>query len=162
MKLTFLLALVLCTGFHPMHISVTEIVYDEREKEVEIICRIFLDDLETALRTQLKNPEWELLNAAGKVAVREPVEAYALAHLKIALDNKPLKLVVLGTEKEDDALLVYVQATDIKRWKTIDVSATILHELFDDQSNLVHITQGSTVRSLRLIKSASSGRITFQ
>jgi hypothetical protein len=62
---------------------------------------------------------------------------------------------------EDDALLCFIQVRAVKKWKTIEVLNSIITETYDDQSNLVHVTVGEKVRSLRLMKNNPSGKLVF-
>jgi hypothetical protein len=154
--LTFIITL-----FHPLHVSVTEIEYDERERELEIVSRIFTDDLETAIRASRNLPELDLLNPPSGLTTTQLAQEYVLARLKIVLDGKSQKLSFLGVENDGEALVCYVQVKDVKKWKSITVTNAVLLETFDDQSNLVHVTLAGKVRSLRLMPSKPSGTLTF-
>ncbi len=154
--ISFLLYLV-----HPIHISVTEIAFDEKENELEIVSRIFTDDLELAIRKQRKHDDLDILNPGRSVTTNDLVREYVLQHLQISLDDKKQTLHYLGFEQEGDALVCYIQVKSVKKWKKITVTNTVIHELFDDQSNLVHITSGNIVRSMRLLKNNSTESITF-
>jgi hypothetical protein len=145
---------------HPLHVSVTDIVHDEKERELEIIMRIFTDDLETSIRTQQNSPDLDLLNPAQSTT-DELVKDYVLQRFSVSLDNKKQALNFLGTEVEGDALLCYIQVRSVKKWRTIEVLNSIVTEIYEDQSNLVHVTVGEKVRSLRLMKNNPSGKITF-
>ena len=60
--LTFALLITLCgASIHPVHVSVTEISFDGKEKELEIVSRIFWDDLEKSIREAKKLPELNLM-----------------------------------------------------------------------------------------------------
>jgi len=148
-------------AFHPLHVSVTEIEYDEKEKELEIVMRMFTDDLENSIRADAHLPELDLLNPPSGHTTEALVKKYVLARLQITLDGKVQKLNFLGIEKDDDAVTAYIQVSQVKRWKTITVLNSVIHETYDDQSNIVHITLGGTVRSLRLMRNNPSGTITF-
>ena len=42
--------------FHPLHVSVTEIEMDQKDKRLEIMMRVFMDDLEVTLREKYQKP----------------------------------------------------------------------------------------------------------
>src|SRR5882762_9160240 len=46
---------------HPLHVSVSEINYSEKDKALQITSRIFIDDLELSIRHQRKEPDMDLL-----------------------------------------------------------------------------------------------------
>lgn len=146
---------------HPLHISVTEIEFDEKEKELEIVTRIFTDDLESAIRAQRQMHELDLLNPPPGFTTDQLVKDYLLQQLSITLDGKFQKLNFLGLEKDDEAVICYVQVAPVKKWKTITVTNRVLLEMFDDQSNLVHVTVQGKVRSLRLMRNNPQGSLTF-
>jgi hypothetical protein len=148
-------------ALHPLHVSVTEIEYDEQEKELEIVTRIFTDDLETAIRADAKLPELDLLNPPAGQTTDALVKQYVLSRMRITLDGKVQRLNFIGIEKDDDAITAYIQVSQVKRWKTITVLNNIIHETYDDQSNIVHVTLNGKVRSLRLMRNNPSGTITF-
>jgi hypothetical protein len=156
--LTFIVALF---SLHPIHVSVTEISYDEKDKELEIISRIFIDDLETAIRQAQNKPELNLLTPGSDTSIDKLVSGYFQSRLKIKLDGKEQKVVYLGHEIESEAILCYIQIPAVKKWKTIEVVNTVITELHDDQSNLVHVTVRGDVKSLRLMQNNPSGKLTF-
>lgn len=149
-------------GFvHPLHVSVTDIVFDEKEKELEIVMRIFIDDLELSIRNQTRNQELNLLDPKGGVTTDALVSAYLNEHLKIALDGKIQSPKYLGSEIEDLALVCYVQVSNVKKWSNIEVRNDIIMETHDDQSNLVHVTVKGRVLSMRLTKDKPAGKLAF-
>lgn len=155
---TFIYALSLWV--HPIHISVTEIEYDEREKELEIITRIFTDDLELAIRAQQNNLELELLNLPA-ATLDQLVKPYLLNQVTILLDGKVQKLNYLGHEQDGDAHIFFIQVQPVKKWKSITVQNQVLLETYDDQSNIVHVTVRGKTRSMRLMRNNPSGSLTF-
>jgi hypothetical protein len=148
--------------FHPLHISVTEITFDEKEKELEIVSRIFLDDLQTAIRESKKLPELDLLAPTGGMTTDQLVSAYLMQRLKLSIKGKPLTVKYLGHEIESEAILCYVQVSNIRKLESIEIFNSIITELHEDQSNLVHVTVREKVKSLRLMKDNPSGTLTFE
>lgn len=146
---------------HPIHISVTEIEYDEREKELEIMTRIFTDDLELAIRAQRNDPELELLNLPVETKLDDLVKPYLLEQINIQLDGKTQTLKYLGHEQDGDALVFFIQIQPVKKWKSITVQNQVLVETYDDQSNIVHVTVREKTRSMRLMRNNPSGSLTF-
>ena len=141
--------------------SVTEIALDEKEKELEIVSRIFVDDLELAIRESAKQPELNLLKPATGTSTDQLVSVYLARHLKISLKGKPQVLKYLGHEIENDAILCYIQVMNVKKVESIQIFNNVITEIHDDQSNLVHVTVREKVKSLRLMKDNPSGTITF-
>jgi hypothetical protein len=149
-------------GLHPLHVSVTEITYDQNDRELEIVCRLFIDDLELSLQAQTGNPELDLLQPGGSITTDQLVSAYLQKHFSISLDQKLQKIRYLGSEQEDVALVCYLVVEKIKRWKTILVMNNSIQETHSDQSNLVHVTWGEKVKSLRLTRERPEQELVFE
>jgi hypothetical protein len=158
---SFIQVLTLIFCLHPMHVSVTEIEFDEKEKELEIMMRVFVDDMELTMRNKLHQPELDILEPKNGMTIDQMGGDYIKEHFKIWLDNKPQKIGYLGHERESDAFIFYIQVSSVKKWKTIQVQNDIIMEMHDDQSNLVHVTVRDKVLSLRLTKSTPVDKLTF-
>ncbi len=147
-------------SLHPMHVSVTEIDYDEKDKALEITMRVFIDDLETTMRKNINQPELDILNPKG-ITVDQMMKDYLAKHFKVTLDNKAQVTTYLGHEREGDAFIFYIEVAKVKKWKTIQVQNDIITEMFEDQSNLVHVTVRGEVHSIRLTKNNPTDKLTF-
>ena len=147
--------------FHPIHLSVSEIDYSEKDKALQITSRIFLDDLELSIRTQLKQPELDLLEPGPGQTSEQLISDYVLKRFSVKLDGKLQKLNFLGFEREDPAVICYIEIENIKKFKTMEVKNEIIMETHDDQSNLVHVTYKEPVKSLSLTRGKSSDILTF-
>jgi hypothetical protein len=157
----FLQVLTLTFALHPLHISVTEIEFDEKDKALEIMMRVFIDDLELTLRNNLNQPEMDILDLKNGVTVDQLASVYLKDRFKISLDGKPQQVNYLGHEREGEAFIFYIEVSKVKRWKTIQILNSIITETHDDQSNLVHVTVKEKVRSLRLTRETPMDKLTF-
>jgi hypothetical protein len=147
--------------FHPIHISVTEIEFNEKANALQIISRIFIDDLETSIRARIKQPELDLMNPAGSLTTDKLVADYLNEHLVIKLNDEVQRIQFLGHEVDGFAMVCYIEIENIKPFTTIEVINTTITELYDDQSNLVHVTYKGPVKSMRLMRSKPSDQFTF-
>ena len=148
-------------ALHPLHISVTEMEYDEKDKALETMMRVFVDDLEQVMRKRLNDPELDILNLKNGKTLDQLMGDYVKGHFTVALDNKAQQVTYLGHEKDGDAFVFYIEVPKVKKWKTIQVHNDLLTEAFDDQSNLVHVTVRGVVHSLRLTKDNPTDKLTF-
>jgi hypothetical protein len=146
---------------HPIHVSVTEIEFDEKDKALEIMMRVFADDLEITLRNQLKQPELDILDPKNGLSVDQMMEGYLKTHFRIMLDNKLQKTQLLGHERESDTFIFYIEVSNVKKWKTLQIRNDIITETHDDQSNLVHVTVKGNIKSLRLTRDTPEDKLTF-
>jgi len=146
---------------HPIHISVTEINYSEKDKAIQITSRIFIDDLELSIRAQRNEPELDLIEPKNGLTTEKLVNEYVAKHISVKLDGKLQKLNFLGMEREDPALICYIEIENVKKFKTIEVRNDIIMEIHEDQSSIVHVTYKGPVKSMRLVRSNPVGTITF-
>jgi hypothetical protein len=145
---------------HPLHVSVTEINHNDTDKTLEISCKLFTDDFEKVL-TQNYKTKVDLINPPDRPAMEKLVSDFILTHLSLKADGKPVQLSYLGYEKDNDAIYSYFQVDNIRSVKKIDVSNHILHELFTDQINLVHVIVGGKRKSYKLDYPAKDAEFSF-
>jgi len=147
---------MLISWLHPIHVSVTEINYNEKSKSLQITSRIFVDELELGIRAQRKEDELDILEPKNGVTTKQMIQEYYAQHLKIKIDGKPAKMNFLGFEREEISIVSYIEIENIKKLKTIEVLNDVIMEIRDDQSNLVHVTYKSPVKSARLTREEMS------
>jgi hypothetical protein len=147
--------------FHPMHVTVTEIEFAEKEKMLKIMMHVFIDDLELSLRNKFNQPDIDLSDPKAQKAIDEAIGNYLKPNFKISIDGKIQPTLYLGHEKDGDAFILYIEVDKIKKFKTIQVQNSVITETHDDQNNLVNVTVNETVRSLRLTRSNPVDKITF-
>jgi len=147
---------------HPIHLSVSEINYSEKDKVLQITSRIFLDDLELSIRNQRKQPDLDLLEPGPGLTTEQLISEYVIKRFLVKLDGKVQKLNFLGFEREDPAVICYIEIENVKKFKVIEVKNEVIMETHDDQSNLIHVTYKGPVKSLRLMRDKSSDVLTFE
>lgn len=146
---------------HPIHISVSEINYSEKDKALQITSRIFIDDLELSVRAQRNEPELDLIEPKNGLTTEKMVSEYVMKHWVVKLDGKIQKMNFLGMEREYPALICYIEIPNVKKFKTMEVRNDIIMETHADQSSIVHVTYRGPVKSMRLTRDNPSGTITF-
>jgi len=134
---------------HPLHISVTEINHNATDKTLEISCKMFTDDFERVLAQNYKT-KVDLINPVDRPAMEKLVNDFVQKHLAIKADGKSVQLSYLGFERDNDAIYSYFQADKIGSVKKLEIANNILHELYTDQINMMHIVVGGLRKSLKL------------
>ncbi len=138
---------------HPFHVSVSDIKYKEDKKVLQISMRIFLDDLELALQAYSGNEKLDITKKENWVFVNENLERYVLDRLKLWDEKgKEFELNYVGAEIEEDVMWCYIEIEKVKKLKQVKVWNSILHEVWNDQENLVHFRAFDDVQSARLYK----------
>jgi len=151
-----------CLFLHPVHISVSEINFSEKDKALQITSRIFVDDLEQSIRNTRKEPELDILAPKNGLTTDQLVGDYLRDHFKVKIDGKPQKMKLLGHEVEDVAIICYIEIENVKKVKSIEVFNDVITEIHDDQSNLVHVTYKAPVKSARLMRDKPTEVFTFE
>lgn len=135
--------------FHPFHVSTTEINHNAGDRTLEISCRIFTDDFETALAKQF-NTKADFSDQKLQTSMDSLVKKYVISRLQLKADGKPVALSYLGYEKENEAVYAYLQADNIATVKKVEAVNSIMHNIFDDQINIMHVVVGGKRKSSKL------------
>jgi hypothetical protein len=136
-------------NFHPIHVSTTNIEYNKTDNKLEVICTIFTDDFEAALAKQY-HAKTDLNKADMHAAMDALIKNYIATNLHIKTGDVPAKLNYLGFEINREATDVYLESDKIPAVKKVDAEVSLLHNLFDDQINIVHITVNGVRKSEKL------------
>lgn len=147
-------------GLHPYHVSVVEVNHNAADKTLEITCKIFTDDFEKVLAQNYKT-KVDLINPPDKPAMDSVVKKYIVSHLSVTADGKPGNLVYLGFERDAEAVYSYVQVENISSVKKIDIVAKLMHDLFTDQINIIHVTVNGNRKSTKLDYPTVNASINF-
>ena len=118
-----------------------EINHSPADSVLEISCKIFTDDFERILVKNYKS-KVDLINPPDRKATDKLVSDYIRTHLLIKTDDKTQTLSYLGFERDNDAIYVYVEIVKVASVKKVEVSTNLMYDLFDDQTNLVHVVVG--------------------
>ncbi|MDQ0637044.1 hypothetical protein QF042_000609 [Pedobacter sp. W3I1] len=150
--------LLLCVAFfsvsagikHPLHVSTTEVNFNAKDKTLEVSCKIFSDDFE-AILTKLYKQKTDLSNPNMKSTMDELVKKYLLSHLQLKANGKAVAMNYIGFEIDHEATNIYLEVEKISSIKSIEVSNTILYDMFDDQMSIVHIVKGPIRKSTKIL-----------
>ncbi|MCX2480430.1 hypothetical protein OQY15_15110 [Pedobacter sp. MC2016-15] len=134
---------------HPLHLSSTELNYNPASSSLEISCRIFTDDFEDLLVKNYK-VKADLSSAARHKEMEQLVGKYMASHLRIAVNGKVLQLNYLGFENDKEAVIIYLESAKVTGLRKMETTSTILYDLFDDQTNIFHITYNGKRKSSKL------------
>ena len=136
---------------HSFHVSVSDMKYKEEQKSIQVSTRIFLDDLELALRNFSGQQSLDILEKSEWESVQNMLGEYLLTKVTLKDEKgRVYELHYLGAEVEDDVMWCYLEVEKVKKIKSITVTNTILHEVWEDQENLVHFRAFGDVKSARL------------
>lgn len=134
---------------HPLHVSVTEINHNAADKTLEISCKLFTDDFEKVLMQNYKT-KVDLINPPDRPAMDKLVSDFIQKHLIIKADGKAAQFSYIGFERDNDVVYSYFQVDNITSVKKMEITNHLMHELFTDQINLVHVIVNGKRKSIKL------------
>lgn len=152
--------LILSVSAHKFYVSVTEVAYVKEKKSVQIISRIFIDDLENTLRKRYgKRLTFSPKNEAEDVSVY--LERYLKDKIAIKINGKSAPFKFIGKEYDNDILFCYLEVVDVDQVKTFEISNTLLFDSFDDQQNIVKLHINGDKKSFILIDRNDKAMLNF-
>ena len=148
------------TALHPYYISVVEINHNPADKTLEISCKIFTDDFEKVLAQNYKT-KVDLSNPPDRKAMDSIVKKYVFSHFSVSVDGKPQILKYIGFEKDAEAVYSYVEADNVASVKKVEINNKLMHDMFDDQVNIMHVIVNGNRKSTKLDYPATNAKIEF-
>jgi hypothetical protein len=152
--LLFAFALFSFIPKHAIHLSITEMDFKVKEEktEIQISHKVFIDDLEKALR---KNYSESFKDAKPNLSTKtehKEAQKYTYQYLKKAIEvkinSRKEEIKYIGWEFEGDVVWIYgvIEKTNQKNTatsekETIFIKNMILIDLFDDQRNMLYLSK---------------------
>ena len=145
---------------HKFYVSVTEIEYNEKAESLQIISRVFIDDMEDLLQTRYDS-KIRLGNSNETTEASTSIKKYLKQKIEIQIDGKTMEVDYIGKEYEDDMLLLYLEVSNVSSFKKIEIKNAILTDMFSEQKNLVHVNYKGSTKSLILNKAKQEDVLNF-
>jgi len=150
---------------HDFHISKCQIEYSVETEALQITLHLYLDDLEEALKQQGAD---KMFLCTDKE--HEKAEKYLFRYLQ-----QQFKLIVneagenaefefVGKEQSEDlqAVWCYLEVTNVSSFSSLEVTNSLLMEIFDDQKNIVQVMAPGKKQGYFLFqKGQENDKVTF-
>lgn len=130
---------------HKFYVGICSIEHNQNSKSLEITLKLFRDDLELALTKVYGNQVKIEVEGAGE-DVDVQIEEYVRKGFSVEYEGTPMSMSFIGYEAEDDMVWMYVEV-DIADKSSFEIDHTLLFELFEEQTHIVHFRQGNDLRS---------------
>lgn len=158
--LTLLLNVLNTSESHKFYVSVSEVEYVKEKNSVQIITRLFVDDLERVLRNRYNN---QLTLSAKNEApnVKGFLELYLKDKLQIKINGQESQFEFIGKEHETDIVYCYLEIKNIKEIKSFEITNKLLFDGFEDQQNIVKTSINSQSKSFILTIHNDKGMLKF-
>jgi hypothetical protein len=122
---------------HDFHTSITRMDFNAKEKSFEISIRVFTDDFEKALSKDNNGQKIVVVNNDKNDPL---VEKYVRKHFALLNSQKQKKSYsYVGKEQEADATWIYIEVSVQEAITGFSVQNSIMHDLFEDQVNLINL-----------------------
>ncbi|MBE7640443.1 hypothetical protein GUB10_08870 [Salegentibacter sp. BLCTC] len=148
------------SGPHEFYLSVTEIEYNRQQQSLQIITRVFIDDFQNVLN-QRYGAKLQLSEEAEEGAIAGNISKYLQQKLKLRVHGEELQLNYLGKEYDADQLILYIEVENVAPFNNIEVTNSILTDLFDDQKNIVHVKVNDKTKSLLFMRQQETEKLSF-
>ncbi|MHA7941868.1 DUF6702 family protein [Formosa sp. 3Alg 14/1] len=154
--LIFLVPLLAFTTIHKYYVSITEVQYVKEKQSVQIITRIFIDDLENLMRKRYEDS----ISLGGKNEsdkVDYYLEKYLKSKIQIQINGKETVLKFIGKEYDNDIAICYIEIPKVASISEFEISNTVLNDLFEEQQNVVRLEISGKKKSFILTGSNDKG-----
>ena len=161
-KLLLLVLLVALSAFttHKYYLSLTQIEYNSKNKSIEIIINVFIDDIEVAFNKIYKN-KFELDTKNEPADSGKYFFEYLQKNVKFKIDGKQYNFNYIGKEYDGDVVYFYLEINNISTLKEIEINNTLLLEHFPKQQNLVKSKVDKKYKSILLTKKEQTGILKY-
>ena len=145
---------------HPLHLATVEIDHNATDKTLEITCKTFWDDFETIL-TKMNKSRVDLTSDKSVEENNKKIFEYIKSHLQITVDGKAVQMNFVGYEKEDVVVYSYLQVDNISSVKKVTIVNSIMHDMFEDQVEIIHMIVNGNRKSTKLDYPAKNAEFSF-
>lgn len=147
-------------NLHKFYVSVTQIEYIKEQKSIQIITRVFLDDLEDALSRRY-GESIRIPSDEKDTAFDAKIQDYFMSKIDIAINDKASKFSYIGKSIDMDMMVVYLEIKDVRNINTIQIKNNTFFEIFEEQQNIIRTDINNLKKSFILISQDRSKMLNF-
>jgi hypothetical protein len=149
-----LLLLSAAADAHRFHTGITEVAFNPRTRNTEIIHTYMAHDVE-ALLMNLYGRQFDLGDPDDQAVLRKYIEErfWLLGHA-VGKDKARLPLRWVGMSADSHSVVIYQELENTPLSKTAAIHQGVLVDFLPDQVNTVNLNDGGAVRSLTFTRAA--------
>ncbi|RKR06958.1 hypothetical protein CLV91_3186 [Maribacter vaceletii] len=157
-----ILPLFAFTMVHKYYISVTNVTYSEKDQAIQIISRVFVDDMELLLKERY-DLQANLATDKESDAAEKYVEKYFNLKFAVTINGEKASCKFLGKKYEDDLMLCYIEIPNVnnKELQSIAIQNEVLIDLYEEQQNIVHVKINDDKKTVILTRENNKGMLNF-
>jgi len=141
-------------AFHKFYMGVFQVNYAAEKKMIQITSRIFVDDLNKGIEKKY-NKKTFIGTEKETPADIDLLKKYLSENFSIKINGQLKPIAFLSKELEaDDVLVCYSRITAVEKFKTLEISNTVLVDWNAEQQNITHISAFGTKRSVLFTESS--------
>lgn len=136
---------------HKFYMSITDMYYNEEQGSLEIIIKLFTDDLEEVIE---ENTNYKLFLGTEKEIVKTDslLKVYFLNQFQLLENEESMQLDFLGKEAERDYTRLYIEVPNFNPSAKHKIKHAMLTEYFENQKNQINYSHFNQVTTLNLHK----------
>lgn len=144
------LMIALLSLHHPFFVSMAEMNYNAKDKELEVSVRIFTDDFENAIRKYHPGVKIDIIHPANAEQMNQFVNEYIQKHLQLKINDGAVQMAFAGFEQQSESIWTYFEVKNVTGIKKLDITDDILHDYNTSQINMMHIKVNDNEQSYKL------------
>lgn len=133
---------------HPFFVTVTEVEYSTKSKELGMSIKVYPDDLEETLR-KFNGKKYDVIQG-DKKQISQALEEYLKKHISIRLNGINKAYQFLGYEIDKESVWIYCNISNQPGVRSIEISSDMMYEYKPEQTNIIHIKLDEKRESFRL------------
>ncbi|MBE8725648.1 DUF6702 family protein [Flavobacterium hungaricum] len=134
--------------FHKFYVGVFQVNYASEKKMLQITSRIFIDDLNNAMEKKYHKKTFVGTDKETQADV-DLLKKYLSEHFLIKVNGQSKGITFLSKEVEaGDVLVCYSRIKEVDKFKTLEISNTILVDWNAEQQNITHVSAFDTKKSV--------------
>lgn len=146
---------------HKFYVSTTNVRYNTEEHAIQIVSRIFVDDLEKTI-DQRYGIRSRLATAKETPEADTYLEKYYSDKFIIKVNGKVKKFRFVGKEFKEGMIVSYLEIPDTPLPASLEIENKLLYETYPEQQNIVHIRTENIKKSFLLLKDKDRCTVNFK
>jgi hypothetical protein len=162
---SIILVLLLALGLtsmtaHKFYVAIFQVNYVPEKKMLQVTSRIFIDDLNHALKKKYNRP-FHLGEKEETPEEEALMQKYFSEKFSVKINGKPKALAFLSKEMESTVLICYFRATDVPKITALTINNKLLFDFVTEQQNIIQTNVNGKKESLLLTPENPEGTITY-
>jgi hypothetical protein len=126
---------VLLLAFHPVHVSISSLEYDERGSELKLFLKVYADDLENDCRLLTDNPDLVLYESVAGPD-KNIIHNYLNGKIIVEINKVTLTGNIVSIDYDEEEVRINATYKIAGKVKNVRIVNKVMIDLFSDQVNL--------------------------